>query len=492
MKSGALYIRVSTDKQEELSPDAQKRLLLEYAQKNDIVISEDYIFLENGISGKKADKRPQFQKMIGLAKTKEHPIDVILVWKYSRFARNQEESIVYKSLLSRNNVDVISVSEPIIEGPFGSLIERIIEWMDEYYSIRLSGEVTRGMTENALRGGYNAAPPFGYDSVKGGIPTINTKQASVVNNIFNWYANEGMTFVWIARKLNDSNIRTKRGGIFEIRTIKYIINNPFYIGKIRWNRQHHEDHTIRNEDEWIIADGKHEPIISSELFYRATERCKSESIKLPRKRSQESCKHWLSGTLVCSTCGRSLTHCVARDKRNGKAKEYQYFQCYAYLKGSCKESHYISDKKITSEVVSALKERFIYQDVDYELIPSVSIPSDSLIDIQKKLDKIRSKEQRIKAAYIDGIDTLEEYKSNKSALQVEKEKLESLLKEESTTPIRSEYTDNLMIQKLGDVISILESDASDVEKGNAIRSICEKIVYDRKNDTLKFYMYQLY
>lgn len=46
---------------------------------------------------------------------------------------------------------MISVSEPLIGGPFGSLIERIIEWMDEYYSIRLSGEVLRGMKEKALQ-----------------------------------------------------------------------------------------------------------------------------------------------------------------------------------------------------------------------------------------------------------------------------------------------------------------------------------------------------
>ncbi len=71
--------------------------------------------------------------MIAAAKSEEHPIDVILVWKYSRFARNQEESIVYKSLLKKQcSVDVVSVSEPLVDGPFGSLIERIIEWMDEY------------------------------------------------------------------------------------------------------------------------------------------------------------------------------------------------------------------------------------------------------------------------------------------------------------------------------------------------------------------------
>ena len=67
MRTGALYIRVSTHGQEELSPDAQKRLLLEYAAKNNIIISKDYIYEEDGISGRKADKRPQFQQMIAHA-----------------------------------------------------------------------------------------------------------------------------------------------------------------------------------------------------------------------------------------------------------------------------------------------------------------------------------------------------------------------------------------------------------------------------------------
>ncbi len=114
------YIRVSTHDQEEVSPESQKKLLREYARKNDIIILK--IFYELGVSGRKADKRPEFQKMISMCKSNELPVDLILVWKYSRFARNQEESIVYKSLLKKqHNVDVISISEPLIEGPFGSL-----------------------------------------------------------------------------------------------------------------------------------------------------------------------------------------------------------------------------------------------------------------------------------------------------------------------------------------------------------------------------------
>ena len=78
MKTAALYIRVSTSKQEELSPDAQKRLLLEYAKKNNYDVDPAHIYLDNGISGRNAEKRPSFQKMIACAKNKE--FDAILVW----------------------------------------------------------------------------------------------------------------------------------------------------------------------------------------------------------------------------------------------------------------------------------------------------------------------------------------------------------------------------------------------------------------------------
>ena len=75
---GALYIRVSTDDQAELSPDAQKRLLLDYAKKNGIIISNDFIFSES-VSGRHVQKRPEFQRMIGIAKQPSHPIDSLQV-----------------------------------------------------------------------------------------------------------------------------------------------------------------------------------------------------------------------------------------------------------------------------------------------------------------------------------------------------------------------------------------------------------------------------
>ena len=265
----ALYVRVSTDKQDELSPDAQIRLGTEYAKKNGLHVSKEHTYIEHGISGRKADKRPEFLRMIAAAKSEEHPFDVILVWKFSRFARNQEESIVYKSLLRKKcGVDVVSVSEPIIDGPFGGLIERIIEWMDEYYSVRLSGEVTRGMTEKALRGGYQARPPLGYRiETKKEPPVVVPEEAKIVRSVFDMYVNQHKGFFDIARELNRLGCKTSHGKAFERRSIEYIIQNPTYCGMIRWNRTTNETNVIKPKDEWIITEGNHEALMEKKGIY---------------------------------------------------------------------------------------------------------------------------------------------------------------------------------------------------------------------------------
>jgi len=246
LKTAFGYIRESTDDQLEFSPEAQRKALLKYAAEHGYILDEENIFCDEGISGRNAQKRPEFQRMIAKAKSKEHPCDAILVWKFSRFARNQEESIVYKSMLKRDGVEVISITEPVIDGPFGSLIERIIEWMDEYYSIRLAEEVKKGMTEKARRGGLQTSPPFGYRA-ENNMLVVNPEEAALVKEIFDRFLS-GEGLYPIARWLNDLGIITHRGNPFENRTVEYILRNPVYIGKLRWNPKGRTRMDFKNEN----------------------------------------------------------------------------------------------------------------------------------------------------------------------------------------------------------------------------------------------------
>ena len=110
----------------------------------------------------KTTARPAFREMVSAARRNPNPFDAILVWKYSRFARSREDSIVFKTMLKKKGIRVISMSEPSEDTPTGKLLEAMIESLDEFYSANLGEEVTRGMRESASRGFYLSAVALGY------------------------------------------------------------------------------------------------------------------------------------------------------------------------------------------------------------------------------------------------------------------------------------------------------------------------------------------
>lgn len=454
---------MSTHDQDELSPDAQKRLLLDYAKNNGIVVPKEFIYIES-VSGRNAKNRKEFQKMIALAKSKEHPFDVILVWKFSRFARNQEESIVYKSMLKKDHVDVVSISEPVIDGPFGSLIERIIEWMDEYYSIRLSGEVLRGMTEKALKEGYQTTPPLGYNAVGEGRPfVINEEEFKIVSFIMSQYDDHCQDATAIARKCNDLGYRTKRGNLFERRNIDYILRNPFYAGTVIWNGKSFE--------------GRHEVRYTKEQFESRIKLMDARRRPL-KHRNVSTCKHWLSGLIKCSVCGATLSY-----TGNNKCP---YFQCWKYAKGMHKTSCAISVKKMEGLVLEYFEE--LLQGKDFQYIPKAAPSRDDseLEALKQELSRLSVREQRIKLAYENEVDTLEEYKENKQRLQKQRaELLEEISALESEVPAApsKEYA----LSKIENVYDMLKDpDVSYDVKGNFIRTVVDQIVFDKDSGKIYF------
>ena len=228
MKIAAAYIRVSTDDQIEYSPESQRKAILAYAKAHDMIVPAEFVFCDEGISGRSA-KRPEFQRMIGTAKLKPAPFEVILVWKFSRFARNREDSIVYKSMLRKQcGIEVVSISEQLSEDKTSILIEALLEAMDEYYSINLAEEVVRGMSEKARRGGTLGRLAFGYRSEQGRA-VIQEEAAAVVRRIFRDFEG-GTPIKRSAADLNDCGITNGNGNLWDGRGVEYILRNPFYIG----------------------------------------------------------------------------------------------------------------------------------------------------------------------------------------------------------------------------------------------------------------------
>lgn len=468
-KYGYGYVRVSTDKQEELSPDSQAKLLREYASKNNIILLE--IFYEIGISGRKAEKRPEFQRMISLAKSQEHPVDVILVWKYSRFARNQEESIVYKSLLKKqHNIDVISVSEPLVDGPFGSLIERIIEWMDEYYSIRLSDEVLRGMKEKALRGGYQTVPCLGYKATGNGKPfVIDEAEYKIVSFIFERYDIYDEDYTKIARQLNNFGYQTRRSNAFEARSVERILKNPFYYGLVVWNG--------------YSFIGEHEVRLTKEQFDARMKKIHGRYSPMKR-RDISACKHWLSGLLKCGICGSSLSY-------NGSNRCSPGFQCYKYAKGIHNGSSAISEKKAISGVYEYFEKLLNGMDFEYEYrAPESSDLTAQRSSLQSELEKLDSREARIRLAFENGVDTLEEYKENKERIRNIRASIQNQIAELDAAPSHKKPSKDAILSRVRNVYDVIKDPNVDNNtKGTFMRSLVEDIVLDKENKQLIFHLY---
>ncbi len=469
---------MSTDDQLDYSPDSQKKLIQEYADKNSIVLLEDYIFEEDGgKSAKSMKNRTEFLKLIAAAKRKPCPFNTILVWKFSRFARNQEEAITLKSMLKKNGIEVVSISEPLPEGPFGELVERILEWQDQFYITNLSQEVKRGMSEKVSRGEPVCAPPLGYD-IKDG-QYIPNSDSAIVQKIYVDYAS-GMGLRSIAVKYADLGLRTRYGNVPDNRYIEYILRNPTYIGKIRWSRDGRTVSRRQYDDaNIIITDGKHQPIIDKELFDLVQEKIVDQKKRYGKhQRIEQRVGYMLKGLVRCSACGATLV-----------ATTTNSMQCHNYARGSCKKSHSITIDKLNSAVITYL-EGLANGSLNIDPAFTASAIKVDSVDYNKLIQNEEKKLIRIKKAYTEGIDTLEEYKQQKETISERIAQLEKEKKSVAELTMPAADKKNLMKKYIVEVLKVVKDDTMSMQaKNSALRSIISKVVFFRPENRIEVYFH---
>lgn len=485
--NASAYLRVSTDMQTEFSPEAQLEDIIKYCIDKSIWLPKDNIFIEAGISGTRADKRPEFQKMINKAKDKSKPIDIILVHKLDRFARNREDSIVYKSMLRKKyNVDIVAVKEQLPEDrKLAMMMESQLETWGEYYSMNLSDEVKKGLRKKANRGEHIGRPSFGYEKIVIDVKRINNQEkviremrikedeAEIVKTIFKKFI-DGESMVKICQYLNELNIKTKNNNKFSDRTVSWILNNPVYIGKARWTEGGMQRDF--NNPNTIIKDSTFPPIIDMDTWNKAQDRLKQFRIVYDNKKKiSPKQEHWLRGIMRCDTCNGIMV------------KATKYFQCSNYTHGKCKISHSITVKAVEDAILELLKDVFENKPINIEINPK-SFKNDSEIAIlNNQLSQIELKEERIKLAYENGVDTLEEYKENKTRILNDKKilqsKIEEVSKDKNVNIVR-----NKIYKKCEDAYNtFLDDDVSDFDKSVIAHELFDKIVFVKNEHKLIIY-----
>jgi len=327
--SAVLYARFSSDNQRNESIDAQIRAIKEFAKANGIMIVGKYIDRAKSAT---TDDRPDFQRMI--EDSAKGNFRLVLVHKLDRFARNRNDSIVYRMKLQKNRVSLLSVLEPFDDDkPENIILQSVLEGMNEFYSRNLAREVRKGLKENALKCKHTGgSPPLGYDVDKNTrLLVINEHEAEAVRFIYKSVL-EGNGYSSIIIRLQQEGYKTKAGKSFGKNSLYEILHNPKYKGDYVYNRASPADpytkkrnsHQENLPEDMIIIRGGVPAIISEEDFDKV------QQILDKRKRQYRGIKknqerYLLTGKIFCGICGCSYTG--NRKKSSGNRAPNITYRC---------------------------------------------------------------------------------------------------------------------------------------------------------------------
>ncbi|HCU6988824.1 TPA: recombinase family protein [Staphylococcus aureus] len=319
------YIRVSTERQVEgYSIEGQITQIEQYCQFNGYELV--YIYADRGISGKSMN-RPELQRMLNDAKNGK--LDCVMVYKTNRLARNTSDLLTIVEELHRQNVEFFSLSERMeVKNSTGKLMLQILASFSEFERNTILENIYNGQHQRALKGYYQGNLPLGYNNIPDNKKElmINQHEANIVKYIFESYA-KGHGYRKIANALNHKGYVTKKGNPFSINSITYILVNPFYIGKIQFAKYKDWNEKRRKglNDKPIIADGKHPPIISQELWDKVQSRKKQVSQK-PQVHGKGT--NLLTGIIHCPQCGAPMAASnTTNTLKDGTKKRIRYYSC---------------------------------------------------------------------------------------------------------------------------------------------------------------------
>ena len=336
------YTRVSTAMQiDGYSLDAQKSRMKAFADYNGYEIVGKYE--DAGKSGKSIEGRLQFNQMMEDIKLGKDGVSYVLVFKLSRFGRNAADVLSTLQVMQDFGVNLICVEDGIDSSKdAGKLMISVLSAVAEIERENIRVQTMEGRIQKAREGKWNGGfAPYGYKLVNGEL-VINEEEAEAIRVIFDQYVNTNSGANGIAKYLEDHGIHKiiRQNGktpLFDASLIRKILKNPVYCGKIAYGRRKMEkihgtrnDYHLVEQDNFLLADGVHEPIVSEELWQSAQVKLLAQAKKYERVNTGKDTKvHLLSGIVKCPVCGAGMygNKSVKHKKDGTKYKDFFYYGC---------------------------------------------------------------------------------------------------------------------------------------------------------------------
>lgn len=487
------YLRVSTFQQVDgNSLEGQEAEIRKYCEYQNIDIIG--VYTDGGKSGKSIAGRPEFQRMLRDVEEKRE-VRYIVAWKMSRFGRNACDSLNALKLLQKNNVNLITVEDHIdTSNQMGRLFFTLMSALAEMERENIREQTANGKKYNALAGNWNGGQaPYGY-TLENGRLVINEEEADIVRKIYAWFMeSEEAGYSTVTAKLNEAGIKPrqlqrldrkameKAGTEEEIylpvmddwytSSVKKILDNPIYCGKLRYGYYKMKDtvdgKTKREHvDNPTIVAGKHEAIISEELWNKAQE--KRAKVKKPRGRkdsTRETVNNVFNRIAKCPQCGGNMISATNRYTNvKGEQKFYHQYICgywNNHKKGKCSKNpiraeflegtvvdailEYVKRPNIVQEIAqymdremdttkldseiaeieAKLKDLDKAENKQYEILSNIGIKYNNIRPekIEENLDKINTQREEMLAQLENKQAQVEAVKLNKMDFEMIKELL---------------------------------------------------------------------
>ncbi len=408
-----LYTRVSTALQiDGYSLDAQKNRMKAYAEFNDYEIAGEYE--DAGKSGKSIDGRDEFMHMMEDIKCCKDNVSYVLVFKLSRFGRNAADVLSTLQVMQDFGVNLICVEDGIDSSKdAGKLMISVLSAVAEIERENIRIQTMEGRIQKAREGKWNGGfAPYGYDLVNGELQ-VNEEEAKAVRLIFELYVHKKMGGRLIAQYLEKHDIKklphkNTHGDMFAASYIQNILQNPTYCGKIAYGRRKQEkvrgtrnDYHIVWNDDYLLADGIHQPLISVEEWEEAQARLRSQNVKYKRyERQANERAYLLTGIIKCPECGAGMyvSKSVKKKADGSFYKEFRYYGCKHRRMDKGAKCTFktqlpmeMIDKAVTEVIVSLIRRP------DFAAMMSEKINAE--IDITSLLEEIKHYEKQLRQQY---------------------------------------------------------------------------------------------
>ena len=337
-------------------------------------------------------------------------------------------------------------------------------------------------------------PPFGYDRVKlkntkGYTLSINPNEAPIVKEIFRLYTFENNTINSVVKYLNNMNLKPRISDEWSISSVKDILSNPTYIGKLTWNRRKQKKKTKnghiiisrpRNND-YLIYDGLHEPIIDNKTWELVQEKRKQNT---PKVRHNNIIKNPLVGLVFCEKCGKPMQR-----RSYNKSGKPETLICSNPKCDNISSKLYIVENKI----IEALKIWLKNYKIDYKYkVNSISNNNEliekSITTTKKVIEKENTKLNKIYNFLENGIYNKDEFISRSKVIKDNIESLESKLQEYEELLSKKTQKQNekeAIIPKLENIIDLYYKLETNEDKNILLKSIIAKVTYLKTIKTIK-------